>query len=567
MAPWQLYVRRSVKFVTIWLAVSQPFWVVEAKPPVDTKWYISAAGMLGNVIESVAVRSGGADKEKIKVTQASDAGDTWTFPDVMENAKAQLSDIITGLMQNEEGFSAGLEATKRTLWENLPNLSQLSPGSSSEEGSEWTWENFLQFMQSKMVSGESSSVDPPNEENFGSDLPPECGMSTPEMIRHAGYICEVHKVETNDGYILDLHRIPFRRDFSAKKQRQPHSRKRPIIFFQHGILSDSSCWVANGPGRSLPFLLADAGYDVWLGNVRGSTYARDHRSLNPDVDERYWRFSWQEMAQSDLPAMIDRALRESGQKSLYYIGHSQGTLVAFARLSEDPHFNNKIKMMFALGPVSTLADITSPVRSLVPLSKPAHIGLSLFGGLEVMPKKPISKWISAKLHELHNSSGASLIYHGNNLMMFLTGINTHHYFQDRLPIYFSHSPAGTSLQNLVHMSQLVDSGRMEKFNYWSEKENMEAYGQPTPPEYDVSRIRAPVALFIGSDDQLADPMDCKRLSSKLKSMVHFQILQDWDHLDFLWGTKAVGTIYKDIMDMINDFESKLHFNRSANDEL
>ena len=71
MAPWQLYVRRSVKFVTIWLAVSQPFWVVEAKPPLDTKWYISAAGMLGNVIESVAVRSGGANKETIKVTQAS----------------------------------------------------------------------------------------------------------------------------------------------------------------------------------------------------------------------------------------------------------------------------------------------------------------------------------------------------------------------------------------------------------------------------------------------------------------------------------------------------------------
>ncbi len=40
-------------------------------------------------------------------------------------------------------------------------------------------------------------------------------------------------------------------------------------------------------------MLADAGYDVWLGAVRGNTYGRKHISLDPDVDaKQFWDFSY-----------------------------------------------------------------------------------------------------------------------------------------------------------------------------------------------------------------------------------------------------------------------------------
>ena len=52
--------------------------------------------------------------------------------------------------------------------------------------------------------------------------------------------------------------------------------------------------------------------------------------------------SWDEMAKYDLPAMIDFVLKTSGVPKLFYIGHSQGTLMAFAHASRNASFANKV---------------------------------------------------------------------------------------------------------------------------------------------------------------------------------------------------------------------------------
>ena len=46
---------------------------------------------------------------------------------------------------------------------------------------------------------------------------------------------------------------------------------------------------------------------MWLGNVRGNIYCLNHTSLSPD-SHQFWDFSFQEMAEIDLPVMVDRVL-------------------------------------------------------------------------------------------------------------------------------------------------------------------------------------------------------------------------------------------------------------------
>ena len=85
---------------------------------------------------------------------------------------------------------------------------------------------------------------------------------------------------------------------------------------------------ASRPG----YILADAGYDVWLGNYRGNTYSRNHTYLNPDawLNHHFWDFTWDEMAKYDIPSMVEKVLEVTGEEELFYAGHSMGTTAFMA---------------------------------------------------------------------------------------------------------------------------------------------------------------------------------------------------------------------------------------------
>ena len=41
--------------------------------------------------------------------------------------------------------------------------------------------------------------------------------------------------------------------------------EKPPVLLQHGLIDSAATWVMNMPKQSLGFVLADQGYDVWLG--------------------------------------------------------------------------------------------------------------------------------------------------------------------------------------------------------------------------------------------------------------------------------------------------------------
>lgn len=102
-----------------------------------------------------------------------------------------------------------------------------------------------------------------------------------------------------------------------------------------------------------------------MGNTRGNTYSRNHTTLNPDKDKKFWEFSWHEIGAIDLPQVIDYVLEQTGAQSLYYCGHSQGTTVFYVMTSEKPEYNKKIKVHVSLAPIGFLNHMKSPFLKLI----------------------------------------------------------------------------------------------------------------------------------------------------------------------------------------------------------
>lgn len=86
-----------------------------------------------------------------------------------------------------------------------------------------------------------------------------------------------------------------------------------------------------------------------------------------------------------------------------------------------------------------------------------------------------------------------------------------------IQVYVSETPAGTSIQNVMHWEQGVLTSTFQKYDWGTEELNMQHYGAATPPAYDLSKVRVKTALFSGSHDYLADPKDVDRLIAELPS--------------------------------------------------
>ena len=145
------------------------------------------------------------------------------------------------------------------------------------------------------------------------------------------------------------------------------------------------------------FLLADAGYDVWLGNFRGNMYSRNHTTLDPD-QEIFWRFSWDQMGEFDLPAMLHYVKNMTGRQKILYVGHSMGTtafwvmmnrlhcstnlLVTNPQCFRHPEMNSLIKLMVGMAPVAASTNMYSPIKYIAPVADQVEVRISKWGELQ-----------------------------------------------------------------------------------------------------------------------------------------------------------------------------------------
>ena len=108
--------------------------------------------------------------------------------------------------------------------------------------------------------------------------------------------------------------------------------------------------------KSMAFFFADAGFDVWMNNSRGTCFSRQHKYLDPDADKReYWDYSFQEMGIYDQPACFEYILSKVQVPKITYIGHSQGTSqILIALIKNQEFFRSRLNLVILLAPVAHL---------------------------------------------------------------------------------------------------------------------------------------------------------------------------------------------------------------------
>ncbi|XP_077206452.1 putative lysosomal acid lipase/cholesteryl ester hydrolase [Paroedura picta] len=377
-----------------------------------------------------------------------------------------------------------------------------------------------------------------NSEEFvkRSYVDPEATMNISEIISFRGYPNEEYEIVTEDGYILTVNRIPHGKVGQWSKD------PRPAVLLQHGFLADGSNWVTNLDYNSLGFMLADAGYDVWLGNSRGNTWSLKHKNYTVNQEE-FWTFSFDEMAKYDLPASINFILDKSGQEQIYYVGHSQGTTLGFIAFSTLPQVAKKVKMFFALAPVATVKFSNSPMAKLGKF--PDFLFKEVFGTKQFFPQNSIIRWLAT-----HLCVHALLDELCGNFFFLLCGFNEKNLNMTRVDVYSTHCPAGTSVQNMLHWAQMTRSGVFTAFDWGSKAKNMAHYNQSVPPYYKTREMNVPTALWAGGHDWLADPKDIALLLPQIPNLVYHKNIPEWEHLDFIWGLDAPQRLYKEIIELM-----------------
>jgi len=366
---------------------------------------------------------------------------------------------------------------------------------------------------------------------------------TPELIRQAGYPAETHYVTTQDGYILAMHRIPH------GITNGEDDITRPVIFVQHGLLCSSADWVMPTPSKGLGYILADAGYDVWLGNYRGNTYSRNHTFLNPDhQNDGFWDFTWDEMAHYDIPAMIEKVLELTGETELFYAGHSMGTTAFMAMHHYRPDIGEKIRLANFLAPVASEANMGGPLGWIAGLGIDGILDgiLSMMGVGEFLPSNLLIDCLASLF--CHESATQGLC---TNILFILCGFDEAQMNTTLLPTILHHTPAGASTHTILHYAQEKPEGGFHGYDWGSDKENFQHHQGPVP-EYDLGDVKTPVALYWSDNDYFAMPGDILQTIIHLPNIVpgmnHEVEFELFTHLDFLWGIDADKYVYSYMLD-------------------
>lgn len=356
--------------------------------------------------------------------------------------------------------------------------------------------------------------------------------SVPELIEYWDYPGETHWIKTADNYILAVHRITGpAASMASEAATEASTSVRPIAFLQHGLFGTSARWTLGPPDKSLAYILADKGYDVWMGNTRGNSYSRNHTELDPDVDSAFWDFDLETASMGDLTATLDYVFNVTASERVFYICHSMGCAEILAFLSEFPEYNDRLDALFLMAPPLFMRNSRSRILTGI-----ANLAEDVWGYYEIRRPKPRPWYINCQNIFCRRmfSRMLSISYPQLNMTM--------------LPVIYDHLSHRSSSKVVYHFAQMMKTDQKKffgKYDYGIEENQRRYNGSPTPPAFNLEAVSAPLYIFYGNGDKLVAPEDVKTLAATMPSTeAIYQIdYEGWNHNDFVYAIDAKKLVY------------------------
>lgn len=308
-----------------------------------------------------------------------------------------------------------------------------------------------------------------------------------DVIKSSGYDGSFYEVETDDGYILGVHRV--------------HSRHKNTtnfpVFLMHGFLTTPISFFISNTKNSLPFMLADNGYDVFMGSRRGTKFSTNHKNFSTESKE-FWNFTWHQIGLYDLKTMIDFTLNVTNTKKCFYVGYSQANIELLVLLSSRTEYNEKIIQAHMMSIAAALPNIHELGKFLSPIIMNYAKSHEDFLYINMKSFIPFQVQL-AKM--LCNSFIPLRVEICKNIIFFMVGRNRRstEINPNIYAVMFKNLSPRVGIKQILHFAQIIMTGKFQQYDYGIER-NLVVYNNTNPPEYDLAKIIAPIYFYVGEED-------------------------------------------------------------------
>jgi len=366
------------------------------------------------------------------------------------------------------------------------------------------------------------------------------------------YTCECHNITTPDGFVMQNARI------------LPSKSAGPVkgaVFVMHGFLTCAMDWVSQPTTEeSLPYMLSDAGFDVWLGNARGNVFSLTNTNMSIDTTEFWDAVDTDNMAATDVPTILSYVRGASNVSRVHWVGHSQGGGILVLALAKLPALRDQLASSVLLAPGVHEKHLKVPLLKLLGnthFDEFWHNHGFDIKGLEThqhyFPGPKFSHFMefwTARTPLCRISTRVC------NAIGKILGINVgdpRNLDWRSMANAYKYDSGGSSFHNLMHWAQRMREDTIAEFD-WGKANPQHYNGSKTPPLYNMSRITGTkLALFDGDLDIFVTQKDMSTLYAEVpqENWITHTTIKKYAHFDFVWGKDAHVRLYPQVIKILS----------------